>query len=63
MYIYIYITICICIYIYILYLLYIYTYIYIEFGLMTCGLYYMIFVEVFTNHTLAENTHFTNHIE
>ena len=52
------------IYIYILYYIcYIYIHIYIEFGLMTCDLYYMIFVEVFTNHTLAENTHFTNHIE
>ena len=42
---------------------YIYIHIYTECGLMTCDLYYMIFVEVFTNHTLAENTHFTNHIE
>ena len=30
---------------------------------MTCDSYFTILVEVFTNHTLAENTYFTNHIE
>ena len=32
------------------------------FDLTTCGLYFMILVEVFTNHFLAENTHFMNHL-
>ena len=30
---------------------------------MTCDSYFTILVEVFTNHTLAENTYFTNHTE
>ena len=33
------------------------------FNLATCDLYFMIQVEVFMNHILAENTYFTNHIE
>ena len=33
-----------------------------EFNLMTRHSYFTILVEVFTNHTLAENIYFTNHI-
>ena len=30
---------------------------------MTCDSNFTIFAEVFTNHTLAENTYFTNHVQ
>ena len=33
------------------------------FHLTTCDLYFTILVEVFTNHILAKNRYFTNHIE
>ena len=33
------------------------------FNLITCDLHFMILVEDFTNHILAENKYFTNHIE
>ena len=36
--------------------------IYSGFDLMTCDAYFRILIEVFTNHILAENTYFRNHI-
>ena len=32
-------------------------------NLTTCDSYFMILVDIFTNHILAENTYFTNQIE